>query len=767
MRVICSPWHVYSSVPLQHRPPQSFSFSQKRRVAHASLSVENKFANIKITHELSCVYGDCLQFSSLLSSVATLSQGTALHDIVVCIGLEDDAYLGNLLISMYGRCGALLDACAVFDRMPAPNIVSWTALITCFVKNGHEEGALQIFKDMKNRGNEPNRVTFLAVLSACTNIGSLSEGRLIHAYVIELGLQSDVAVETSLLNMYNKCNLLEEACIVFDKMNLRNVVAWTSMIAVYAGHGRHEEAVLLFGHMQGDGVEPNEPTFMNVLSACASNRDLSSGRLIHTSLLLSRCDVDVGIDTALVTMYGKCGEIRDAASVFSNLRPRNLVSWTAMMTAYKEHEQHEDCLVLYKQMHLEGCKPDKITYTIALNACASLASVIDGMHIHMSITYFGLEADVLVVSALVDMYGKAGALLEAYSLFNAMHQRDAVLWSAMISGCILKGHMREGLELFRQMQEEGVKADEVAYVSVLGACGSTDELDDGKAIHSQFTQTGLSLDLVGGSLISMYAKCGEIEDALRVFQAMQSPDVVALNAAITACVQHGVNEKALDLFSAVRPGSHEVDDITFINVLNACAGLAAVEKGRKVHALIVEAGFHSYSSVENALINFYSKSGALEAVRVIFDKLRSRSTLSWTTVMTAYAQHGLGKETLSIFTQMQEEMLIPDEVTLLILLSACSHAGMVDAGADIFVLLSRDYKVGLTVDHFVGLVDLLGRAGRLMEAECYLSKFPLEISSAHWSSLLSSSFLHNDLGLGRKAATCMLDVDPFVTSSWD
>ncbi|KAI5065656.1 hypothetical protein GOP47_0020351 [Adiantum capillus-veneris] len=764
MHVICPLRHTLSPLPLQHVPNQKHSFSQQKNVTHicrdSSSHVEIRQSTSAKTHEPIWVYVDAVHFSSLLSSVTTLSQGYVLHNIAACIGLEDDDYLANPLISMYGRCGALLDACAVFDSTVTPNVVSWTALITCFVMNGHDRGALQIFRDMKNSGMEANRVTFLTVLRACTNIGSSLEGRMIHACVVESGLQSDVAVETSLVNMYDKCNTLEDACILFDKMRLHNVVAWTSMIAVYAGHGRHEEAVLLFWHMQSDGVDPNEPTFMNVLGACASPRALPSGRLIHALVLFGGFDEDVGIGTALVTMYSKCGEVEDAASVFGSLRPRNLVSWTAMMTAYKEYEQHEDCLLLYKQMLLEGCKPDNITFTIVLNACASLSYLSEGMCIHMTIGYLGLEADVRIASALLDMYGKVGALPEAYSLFNAVRQRDRVLWSAMISACILKGHRKEGLQLFQKMQEEKVEPDEVTYLSVLGACGSPEELDDGRTLHSRFTQVGLSLDLVGGSLISMYANCGELEDALRVFQAMQSLDIVAFNAVITACVQHGVSEKALDIFSAVQMRSNDANEVTFISLLNACAGLVALQKGRKIHALIVEAGFNLNSPVENALFNFYSKTGALEDVHVMFDKLSSPSMLSWTAFVTAYAQHGLGKEALFVFRRMQEEGVVPDEVTLVALLSACNHAGMVDAGADIFVLLSSNYRMELTADRFAGLVDLLCRAGRLMEAECYLSKLPLEISNAHWSSLLSSSLLHNAIGLSRKAATYMFDVDP-------
>ncbi|MCO5598360.1 hypothetical protein L7F22_052455 [Adiantum nelumboides] len=766
MHVICPAWH-----PLFPALNQSFSSSQQRKVTHvrgsSSCHVEIGQSTIAKTHEPHWVYVDGQHFSSLLGSVTTSSQGNILHDILICVGLEDDLYLANLLISMYGRCGALLDACAVFDNMLAPNVVSWTALITCFVTNGHDMEALQIFRDMKSSGMEPNRVTFLTILSACTAIGSLSKGRLIHTCVVELGLQSDVAIETSLVNMYGKCKMLEDACIVFNKMHLRNVVAWTSMIAVYAQHGRHEEAILLFWHMQSGGVEPNDPTFMNVLGACASPRALFSGRVIHTLVLFSGSDVDIAIGTALITMYGRCGEVRDAASVFSSLRPRNLLCWTAMMSIYKEHEQHDDCLLLYKQLLSEGCRPDKITFTIALNACASLLSLNKGMHIHMTTVYFGLEADVQIASALVDMYGKVGALLETYWLFNAVHQKDAVLWSAMISACILNGHRKEGLQLFQKMEEEGVDPDEVTYLSVLGACDNPEELDEGRTLHSQFTRAGLSLDLVGGSLLTMYANCGELEDALRVFQAMQSPDIVDFNAVITACVQHGVHEKALKIFSTLHLRSNNVNDVTYINALNACAGLAALQKGRKIHALVLEAGFHLNSPVENALINLYSKSGALEDVHVMFNKLSSPSMPSWTTFLTACAQHGLGKKALHVFSQMQEEGVVPDEITLLGLLSACNHAGMVDAGEDVFLFLSRSYDMELNAEHFAGLVDLLGRTGRLMEAECYVSKFPPENRSAHWSSLLSSALLHNDTGLGRKAAAYMLDVDPYVASSWE
>lgn len=622
--------------------------------------------------------------------------------------------------------------------------------------------ALQLFREMNHAGMEPNRVTFLTLLSACAKLGSLAEGRMIHACVIEWGLQSDIAAGTALINMYDKCGSLEGACTSFEKMHLCNVVAWTSMIATYAGHGHDKDALFLFWHMQRKGMEPNELTFMSVLSACTSQTALYQGRLIHALVLLNGLDLKVGLGTALVTMYGKCGTISDAASVFGKLQPRNLISWTAMMTAYVEHEHHEESLIVFQQMQLEGIKPDKVAFTIALNACASLLSLVEGRQTHTSIIYTGFESDILIVSALVDMYGKSGALDDAYSVFCKVHQRDAVLWSAMISGCVLKGYGKEALELFQQMQEKGVEPDEVTFVSVLGACGSPEVLGEGRIIHSCFIETGCSSDLVRTGLITMYGSCGALVDAQIVFQAMQHPDVVAWNAVMATYVQHGDSEKAMELFLTMQLEGYDADEVTFISILSACAGLAVLKEGRNIHSLIIKAGFQSHSLVENGLINFYGKCGALEDVCVVFDKLCTHNVVSWTAVLTAYAQQGLGKEALEVFDQMQQEGVKPDKVTLISLLSACNHAGMISEGHNCFVSLSQDYDVRPTVEHLFCIVDLLGRAGQLGEAENLIFKIPLEINAAHWSSLLGASTVHNNSELGRRAATYMFGLDPCV-----
>eukprot|EP00250_Pteridium_aquilinum_P011712 c20256_g1_i4 orf=125-931(+) len=268
MRSVCAPWHMCTSGPylaLQPTPLHSCSYPHKRRVTllcrnssqHVD-SLRNELAPVEDLRQLTWGSVDRLHIASLLNTSMAMPQGNLLHDLIICLGLEDDVFLANLLISMYGRCGVLLDACAVFDCMSARNVVSWTALMTCFVKSGHDMEAVQLFREMKKSGMEPTRVTFLTILSACANLGSLPKGRLIHASVVEMGLQSEVSVETSLVNMYDKCNSLEDACTVFDRMHSRNVVAWTSMISAYARHDCHKEAVLLFWHMQGDGVEPNE-----------------------------------------------------------------------------------------------------------------------------------------------------------------------------------------------------------------------------------------------------------------------------------------------------------------------------------------------------------------------------------------------------------------------------------------------------------------------------------------------------------------------------
>jgi pentatricopeptide repeat protein len=229
---------------------------------------------------------------------------------------------------------------------------------------------------------------------------------------------------------------------------------------------------------------------------------------------------------------------------------------------------------------------------------------------------------------------------------------------------------------------------------------------------------------------------------------------------ISACAQHGLGKEAISLFWQMEQEGVKPDKVTFNTVLNACASLAALDKGRQVHACIIEAGFERDVFVGNALVDMYSKAGSLEDARQAFDNISLRDVVSWSTMILAYAQHGHGQEALQLFEQMQEEGVKPDLITFMGVLSACSNVGLVDEGQRYFQSMSRDHALTPTVEHYGCMVDILGRAGCIKEVQQVILEMPVQPDSALWGSLLAACKLQGNVEVGEWAAENRLKLEP-------
>jgi pentatricopeptide repeat protein len=237
--------------------------------------------------------------------------------------------------------------------------------------------------------------------------------------------------------------------------------------------------------------------------------------------------------------------------------------------------------------------------------------------------------------------------------------------------------------------------------------------------------------LVGNSLVDMYAKCGSIEDAWIVFNKMSSRDVVTWNAMILEHVKCGQGQKALQLFQQMQQENMQPDSVTFVAVLNACASIGALKEGRCAHAEIIQSGCESHVFVGNSLVDMYTKCGSIEDAWIVFNKMSSQDVVTWNAILGGCAMHGHGREALKCFESMCEEVVQPNDITFVCLLSACSHAGLVDEGMHLYASMLRDYMISAKSEHYTCMVDLLGRAGHLQEAENIIKAMPCTPSVLH------------------------------------
>ncbi|CAK9206960.1 unnamed protein product [Sphagnum troendelagicum] len=390
-----------------------------------------------------------------------------------------------------------------------------------------------------------------------------------------------------------------------------------------------------------------------------------------------------------------------------------------------------------------------------------------GRKVHEEIIQSGCEADVFVGNSLVDMYSKCGSIEDACKVFNNMPSRDVVTWNAMILGHVKCGQGQKALELFHQMQQKGVQPTPVTLIGVLNACASMFALQEGRCTHEQIIESGWESDVfVGSSLVDMYAKCGSMEDAERVFNKMLSRNVVTWTTMILGYVKCGQGSKALELFQQMQQEGVQPAPLTLVGVLNACASVVALEEGRRTHDWVIKSGWDSNVFVGNSLIDMYAKCGSLEDALKVFNKMPSRDVVTWNAMIGGYAIHGHGKEALKQFEQMREEGVQPDDTTFVCLLSACSHSGLVDEGLRFYSSMSTVYMISADFQHYTCMVDLLGRAGRLHEAENMVLAMPYKPQVAAWMALLGACRIHGNVEMGERVAKQVLELEPENAASY-
>ncbi|XP_024522295.1 pentatricopeptide repeat-containing protein At2g39620-like [Selaginella moellendorffii] len=419
------------------------------------------------------------------------------------------------------------------------------------------------------------------ILQACGRLKGLALGKRFHTHLAGLDqLDRDPSVGIPLLSMYCKCESVEIAKTVFDRLRERGAVAWTMLIGGYAQAGHQGVALRLFKAMMLEGVRPSEVTIINALTACSSPRELRDGALIHLCAAESQVDCEIAVGNTLVSMYGKCGSLLDAKAVFYSMPLRDLVSWSIAISACSRYQGCEaDVLDLFQRMLLEGLSPKHLTLGIVLNACARIEALERGMSIHQSLVQSGMTTlNYAVGIALINLYGRCGRLEGACDAFQAIEERTVVSWNSMMTVLIQHGSCKRAVSLFHEMLQHGFKPTKVTFMTILSSCTKRSQLTDARFLHFAAAQCGFERDVsVANALISMYDACGNLEVSERIFSGMEVRDTISWNGMISAYIQHEQTSMAKTLFRLMLCEGGEPDRATLAHALNAAASLKEVE----------------------------------------------------------------------------------------------------------------------------------------------------------------------------------------------
>ncbi|XXG63529.1 hypothetical protein AAC387_Pa05g1696 [Persea americana] len=252
-------------------------------------------------------------------------------------------------------------------------------MISGYAKNGDSNEALKLFEEMQSLGLRPNSITMVSVISACTQLGDFGRGKWIHDFMVKSGIEMNMVVCTSLLDMHTKNGSVDEARKLFDMMPTRDVVSWNSLINSYAKNGYAYEALEAFKEMQDLGMEPNKVTFLSVLSSCAQIGALEKGREMDCLAKKMGIGSDLSVGTALLDMYAKSGSLADAHRVFDRISPRDVIVWSAMINGYAMNGLSDEAISLFRRMLEEGIYPNEVTYVCVLTACSHGGLVDEGL----------------------------------------------------------------------------------------------------------------------------------------------------------------------------------------------------------------------------------------------------------------------------------------------------------------------------------------------------------------------------------------------------
>ncbi|XP_065860881.1 putative pentatricopeptide repeat-containing protein At3g25970 [Euphorbia lathyris] len=584
-----------------------------------------------------------------------------------------------------------------------------------------------------------------------------------HSRLIKLGSVSDVYNANNILNQYAKCGCsgLTNARKLFDEMSHRDTVTWNTMISGYVNSGNVEIALEYYKSMKTYGFEADAYTFGSILKGVACSCSLNLGQQVHSLIVKMGHQENVYAGSALLDMYAKCDRIEDAFMVFQFMPQRNSVSWNALIAGFVQKGDRDTSFGLLGSMEKQGFRLDDGTFSPLLTLLDDDKFYNSTMQLHCKIIKHGVDFDNTVYNAAITSYSECGSLEDAKRVFDgAIGVRDLVTWNSMLAAFLEHGKIESAFKLFLDMERLGLVPDIYTYTTILSACSNKDH---GKSLHGLLMKRGLEQSVpITNAVMAMYLESSDksMDDVVNVFLSMESKDRISWNSILTGFSKNGFSEDALEFFQQMRSSEVEVDEYTFSAVLRSCSDLAILQLGQQIHVLTVKSGFESSSFVASSLIFMYSKCGMIGDAHKSFEETKKDTSITWNSIMFAYAQHGQGVVALDLFFEMTKREVKVDHITFVAALTACSHIGLVEQGRYFLKSMESDYGISPRMEHYACAIDLFGRAGNLDEAKVLIKSMPFEPDEMLWKTLLGACRACGDIELAAKVASHLLEIEP-------
>ncbi|XP_062001747.1 pentatricopeptide repeat-containing protein At2g33680-like [Rosa rugosa] len=466
---------------------------------------------------------------------------------------------------------------------------------------------------------------------------------------------------------------------------------------------------------------------------------LQNGKAVHAHIIKTGSSSSVHVANSLVNLYVKCGDLPTAKLVFEATPNKDVVSWNNLINAYSHQGSSSLVMDLFRRMRADNTNPNAHTFSGVFTAASHEASdVFGGQKIHALAIKAANFFDVFVGSSLLNMYCKMGLVGDARKVFDRMPERNSVSWATMISGYAMQRLAGDALELFGLMRrsEENEGENEFILTSVVSALAVPEFVDTGRQIHCLAVKNGLmSFVSVGNAVVTMYAKCGNLDDALRTFELCGDKNSITWSAMICGFAQSGDSRKALNLLRDMYFAGIKLSQYTFVGVINACGDIGALKEGQQVHGYLLKMGFELQVYIMSALVDMYAKCGRVCDARNGFDYLKEPDVVLWTSMIGGYVQNGEYEAALGLYCRMHKEGIMPNELTMASVLKACSSLSSFEQGKQIH---ARTIKYGFSLEVPIGsaLSTMYAKCGNLEDGNLVFRRMPVRDVVA-WNGIIS------------------------------
>jgi pentatricopeptide repeat protein len=601
-------------------------------------------------------------------------------------------------------------------------------------------------------------------LKSCTGLRNLFLGEGLHVDSLKLGLNADKFVGSSLIRLYSKLGKMGDSQRAFEEISDKDIVAYTSMISGYSDvvDSTAWNAFEIASDMIRNNLEVNRVTLVSLLQVAGNLEALREGKSVHCYSIRRGIGVsDEVLETSLVDMYARCGAYKLASALLKNSRG-SAASWNALLSGLTRTRDSWDAIQYFSVMLRDHkVTPDSVTFANVLSACAELCYSGYAASIHAYLMRRAIPLDLVLTTALIEVYSKCKRFVRSRHLFDQLAIKDAVSYNAMLYGYLQNGMAVEATTLLSHMMNECIAPNCATVLCLLAAFADQRDLVRGRWIHGFTIRHGLSSDVdTANQILRMYSVCREMAAAKIVFDSLEKKNLVSWTVMMKGFLSFGQGDEVVRLYQLMQQHGEKPDSITLTYVVQAVSQLGHLKGVKQIHCFVYHAFMEKDAITANSLITAYAKCGRLDLSEALFYSLEHKNLDSWNAMISAYGMHGYYIKVLEMFKQMEEGKIKPDELTFSSVLSACSHAGLVQEGWRIFQSMISVYSVHPQEEHYGCIVDLLGRAGHLEEGYRFLKLSLLTDKSSIYLALLSACRTYGNTLLGHIISKEILEHGP-------